>query len=70
LNRFFVVVTRSALQDIALDLRAGEITFENLALKRSDCSSAKRGGDLGELFACVAKVPPVAAARPNLALRR
>jgi hypothetical protein len=41
---------RQLLQDLAQDLRAGEITFEHLALKRSDCSSAKRGGDLGEIF--------------------
>ena len=48
---------RQLLQDLALDLRAGEITFENLALKRSDCSSAKRGGDLGELFESHARAP-------------
>lgn len=28
-------------------LNAGETTFEDLASKYSDCSSAKRGGDLG-----------------------
>lgn len=39
---------RQLLHDLAQDLRAGEITFEHLALKRSDCSSAKRGGDLGK----------------------
>jgi hypothetical protein len=47
---------RQLLQDLAQDLRSGEITFEHLALKRSDCSSAKRGGDLGEFFACIGSV--------------
>jgi hypothetical protein len=51
---------RQLLQDLAQDLRAGEITFEHLALKRSDCSSAKRGGDLGESPACAdSPLPPV-----------
>jgi NIMA-interacting peptidyl-prolyl cis-trans isomerase 1 len=59
---------RQLLQDLALDLRAGEITFEQLALKRSDCSSAKRGGDLGELLfhtALHASTPPNVCAQVN-----
>jgi len=28
-------------------IQSGKETFENLARKESDCSSAKRGGDLG-----------------------
>jgi NIMA-interacting peptidyl-prolyl cis-trans isomerase 1 len=57
---------KQLLQDLAQDLRAGEITFEHLALKRSDCSSAKRGGDLGELPQ-TAFAPPRRARRAVLA---
>jgi peptidyl-prolyl cis-trans isomerase NIMA-interacting 1 len=46
-------ITRSKDEAIALlsqhadRILAGEVSFEELATKESDCSSAKRGGDLG-----------------------
>jgi NIMA-interacting peptidyl-prolyl cis-trans isomerase 1 len=47
---------KQLLQELSQDLRSGEITFEHLALKRSDCSSAKRGGDLGDISFCFQNV--------------
>lgn len=35
------------LENHASAIRAGHASFEDLASKESDCSSAKRGGDLG-----------------------
>jgi len=35
------------LRNFIDQLNAGEETFEEIASKHSDCSSAKRGGDLG-----------------------
>eukprot|EP01090_Pellita_catalonica_P013498 TRINITY_DN3222_c0_g1_i2.p1 TRINITY_DN3222_c0_g1~~TRINITY_DN3222_c0_g1_i2.p1 ORF type:complete len:161 (-),score=22.45 TRINITY_DN3222_c0_g1_i2:20-502(-) len=46
-------ITRTKAEAIALlegfrkRIESGEISFEDLAKKESDCSSAKRGGDLG-----------------------
>lgn len=46
-------ITRSKEEALALlnnhaqEIRAGHVSFEELASRESDCSSAKRGGDLG-----------------------
>ncbi|XP_032814622.1 peptidyl-prolyl cis-trans isomerase NIMA-interacting 1 [Petromyzon marinus] len=37
----------SILQEYIRQIRSGEVSFEELASKYSDCSSAKKGGDLG-----------------------
>ncbi|XP_017487684.1 PREDICTED: putative peptidyl-prolyl cis-trans isomerase dodo [Rhagoletis zephyria] len=38
---------RATLEDYRKQIESGEITLAALATKYSDCSSAKRGGDLG-----------------------
>lgn len=38
----------SQLKAIREDIVAGKAKFEDVATRISDCSSAKRGGDLGE----------------------
>lgn len=38
---------RQILEDYRKQIESGDVTLEELAQKYSDCSSAKRGGDLG-----------------------
>lgn len=38
----------SQLMALREDIASGKAKFEDLAASHSDCSSAKRGGDLGE----------------------
>lgn len=40
-------ITFSIFLKIELQIKSGEVTLADLAQKYSDCSSAKRGGDLG-----------------------
>ena len=52
----------SQLKEIGDDIILGKITFEDAASRFSDCSSAKRGGDLGMnlfyfvLYCCLAEL--------------
>lgn len=41
----------SKLQQFKSDIDSGKATLADLAVQNSDCSSAKRGGDLGR-FSC------------------
>lgn len=47
---YIIVVIFLCVSEYREQLVSGKATFEELASKYSDCSSAKRGGDLG-LFA-------------------
>lgn len=38
------------LRALREEIVSGSATFEDVAARHSDCSSAKRGGDLGELL--------------------
>lgn len=40
----------SQLKALRDDIVSGKAKFEDVAARYSDCSSAKRGGDLGEIF--------------------
>lgn len=40
----------SQLKALREDIVSGKAKFEDLASRFSDCSSAKRGGDLGQFF--------------------
>ncbi|KAG1361905.1 Peptidyl-prolyl cis-trans isomerase Pin1 [Cocos nucifera] len=50
-GRIISTTTRDAavrqLRTLREDILAGKVRFEDVAARHSDCSSAKRGGDLG-----------------------
>lgn len=53
-GKIIMTTTREAaveqLRSIREDIVSGKANFEDVATRVSDCSSAKRGGDLGLLF--------------------
>ncbi|THG02064.1 hypothetical protein TEA_012647 [Camellia sinensis var. sinensis] len=42
----------SQLKSLRDDIVSGKSKFDDVASRFSDCSSAKRGGDLGQFFSC------------------